>query len=212
MPQDYQDFDRLDFASNYRTHNPIIRHLLDRFYVRLEKALQSQIADASSALEVGAGEGYSTSIITEVVRAHRGKLFVSDLIPELMLRNKTRSGEANLLVQDIMKLAIRSGEIDVVVALEVFEHLPDPRLGLREIARVARRSAVISVPFEPWWRLGNIARGAYLRDLGNTPDHVNHWGRKSFTGFLLREFAKVEVTVSFPWLIGVCELPRKVSL
>lgn len=212
MAQNYKDFDRLDFASNYRSQNPVIRYLIGRFYSRFDKILQSQIVGTSSVLEVGAGEGYSTSIISRLVRSQGALFFSSDLIPELMLRNKARSGEANLLVQDIMNLAVGSKEIDVVVALEVFEHLPNPLAGLREIARVTKHSAVISVPYEPWWRLGNLARGSYIRDFGNTPDHLNHWGKISFGRFLLNEFSKVEVVVSFPWLIAVCEHQPPVNI
>ena len=40
---------------------------------------------------------------------------------------------------------------------------------LAEMARVASRWLLVSVPREPLWRALNMARGAYLRDLGNTP-------------------------------------------
>jgi hypothetical protein len=30
------------------------------------------------------------------------------------------------------------------------------------------------VPREPIWRIGNMARGRYLGDLGNTPGHIQH--------------------------------------
>ena len=43
-------------------------------------------------------------------------------------------------------------------------------------------------PFEPVWRLGNMARGRYLKDLGNTPGHVNHWSRWSFRRFVATRF------------------------
>ena len=36
------------------------------------------------------------------------------------------------------------------------------------------------MPREPLWRGLNMARGAYLKDLGNTPGHVNHWSKRSF--------------------------------
>ena len=37
---------------------------------------------------------------------------------------------------------------------------------------------LVSVPREPLWRALNVARGAYLRELGNTPGHVNHWSKR----------------------------------
>ena len=48
------------------------------------------------------------------------------------------------------------------------------------MARVARRWLLVSVPHEPLWRALNVARGAYLRELGNTPGHLNHWTRAAF--------------------------------
>ena len=58
--------------------------------------------------------------------------------------------------------------------------MPDPEATLAEMARVARRHLLVSVPREPLWRGLNMARGAYLRDLGNTPGHVNHWSKRAF--------------------------------
>ena len=55
---------------------------------------------------------------------------------------------------------------------------PSPEATLAEMARVARRHLLVSVPREPLWRGLNMARGAYLRDLGNTPGHVNHWSKR----------------------------------
>ena len=52
------------------------------------------------------------------------------------------------------------------------------------MARCAQRWLLVSVPREPVWRMVNMARGAYWKDLGNTPGHVNHWSKRSFTRML----------------------------
>jgi hypothetical protein len=85
------------------------------------------------------------------------------------------------------------------LAIEVFEHLPDPAAALSELARVCAGSLIASVPFEPIWRLGNMARGRYLRDLGNTPGHVNHWTSRRFTSLVSRRFDVVERATPLPW-------------
>ena len=54
--------------------------------------------------------------------------------------------------------------LDLVADTEVLEHVPDPGRVLAEMARVARRSLIVSVPREPLWRALNVARGAYLKD------------------------------------------------
>ena len=84
-------------------------------------------------------------------------------------------------------------------AIEVLEHVPEPEATLSEMARVARRHLLVSVPREPMWRMLNLARGAYLREMGNTPGHINHWSKVSFHSLLSRYGAVQEVRTPFPW-------------
>ena len=67
------------------------------------------------------------------------------------------------------------------------------------MARVTVRHLLVSVPREPLWRALNVARGAYVRDLGNTPGHVNHWSKRSFIWMLERHGEVVESCSPFPW-------------
>ena len=76
---------------------------------------------------------------------------------------------------------------------------PSPRPRVAEMARVARAHLLVSVPREPLWRGLNMARGAYLRDLGNTPGHVNHWSKRAFVSLLSRYGTVEEVRSPFPW-------------
>ena len=69
---------------------------------------------------------------------------------------------------------------DTVTCLEVLEHLDDPAAAVRELARVARRAVVVSVPYEPYFRIGNVLRGKHLGGLGNHPEHVQHWNLRTF--------------------------------
>ncbi len=72
------------------------------------------------------------------------------------------------------------------------------------------------MPFEPIWRAGNLARGRYVRDLGNTPGHVNHWSRRGFARFVARRFEVEQVKSPLPWTMvrahpSVCGHPLSVS-
>ena len=81
-------------------------------------------------------------------------------------------------------LPFADDEFDVATAIEVLEHVPDPAHTVAEMARVAQRWLLVSVPREPLWRGLNVARGAYIKDLGNTPGHVNHWSKRAFVALL----------------------------
>jgi hypothetical protein len=94
----------------------------------------------------------------------------------------------------------------------VLEHVPEPEATLSEMARVARRHLLVSVPREPMWRMLNMARGAYVRDLGNTPGHLNHWSKVGFHSLLSRYGRVQEVRTPFPWtmlLVDVSLPPQR---
>ena len=60
----------------------------------------------------------------------------------------------------------------------------------------------MSVPFEPYFRIGSLLRGKYVRSLGNHPEHVNHFNRKSLQALLEPAVALQTIEVAFPWLIA----------
>ena len=103
-------------------------------------------------------------------------------------------------------LPFADSEFDVATAIEVLEHVPDPAHTVAEMARVAERWLLVSVPREPLWRTVNIARGAYVKDLGNTPGHLNHWSKRSFVKLLERHGEVVEARSPFPWTMLLVRL------
>ena len=89
--------------------------------------------------------------------------------------------------------------------------------GARARARARRRRSprwrawrarylLVSVPREPLWRGLNMARGAYWRDLGNTPGHVNHWSKRGFVSLLSRYGTVEEARSPFPWTMLLVRL------
>ncbi len=96
-------------------------------------------------------------------------------------------------------LPFADGEFALASAIEVLEHVPDPEHTVSEMARCASKHLLVSVPREPLWRGLNMARGAYLKDLGNTPGHLNHWSRRAFVRLLSRYGEVQETRSPFPW-------------
>jgi ubiquinone/menaquinone biosynthesis C-methylase UbiE len=83
-------------------------------------------------------------------------------------------------VQSVLALPFADRSFDAVLCMEVLEHLQHPADAVRELARVARDVVVLSVPFEPFFQAGNAARGKYPETWGDHPEHIQHWGRRSF--------------------------------
>ena len=69
---------------------------------------------------------------------------------------------------DATALPFPDQAFDLVLAIEVLEHVPGPESALAELARVCSGTLVASVPFEPIWRAGNLARRPLRRRAGAT--------------------------------------------
>jgi 2-polyprenyl-3-methyl-5-hydroxy-6-metoxy-1,4-benzoquinol methylase len=181
----------------YGSENPAVRRLMAGFERTLDE-LFTQAAPAS-VLDVGCGEGVLSQ--QWAARLAPGRVIGIDLPDPKLEAEWALRGAPNLEFSAMRaeQLAFADKEFDLVAATEVLEHVPDPRRVLSEMARVAHGHLLVSVPHEPLWRVLNVARGAYLRDLGNTPGHLNHWSRRGFVA-LLAEFGQViEVRSPFPW-------------
>jgi 2-polyprenyl-3-methyl-5-hydroxy-6-metoxy-1,4-benzoquinol methylase len=157
-------------------------------------------------LDVGCGEGVLTHEWAEQLGDRRiVGIDLHDPKLEAEWANRERPN-LEFRAEEATSLSFGDDEFDMACAIEVLEHVPDPGQTLSEMARVARRWLLVSVPREPLWRILNMARGAYLRDLGNTPGHVNHWSKVGFCS-LLQNYGKVhEVRKPFPWTMVLVDV------
>jgi len=96
---------------------------------------------------------------------------------------------------------------EMVVCCEVLEHLEDPIRGLQALSDFGARWYLLSVPIEPLWRILNMMRGAYLKDFGNSPGHIQHWSKASFVRLVSSYFEVVEMKNPMPWTMLLCQ-PR----
>jgi SAM-dependent methyltransferase len=169
----------------YGSQNPVVRRLMTGF----EKSLDElwHMAAPDSILDVGCGEGVLTS---EWAERLEGRIVGIDL-PDPKLEaewQKRQRPNLEYKAEEATSLSFSEDEFDMATAVEVLEHVPDPEATVAEMARVAKR-----------WLLTNMARGAYLKSLGNTPGHVNHWSKVSFVSMLSRHGKVEEVRTPFPW-------------
>ncbi len=192
-----------NYYDKYRTRNPIARWLMQGFLSGFDR-LSSRIPPGP-VLEVGCGEGELSMRLAARGHRVRGCDVSADVIDEA--RGRARS--AGLAVEfwqcDIQDLTEQDAA-PLVICCEVLEHLLDPQAGLERLALLARPWLIVSVPREPLWRAMNMARGKYLGQLGNTPGHLNHWGRGAFLSQLRERFDIVETASPVPWTMALCKV------
>ncbi|MBI3572874.1 MAG: class I SAM-dependent methyltransferase, partial [Candidatus Kerfeldbacteria bacterium] len=160
----------------YLGSNPVQQWFLRRFLDRLVDMIASQ--QPVSILEVGCGEGYLLNQIHE--RLPDVKKQGYDVFEAALHEGRRLFPKLTLETGDIYDLPDDDSSWDLVVASEVLEHLANPDAALRELQRVAKRAVVLTVPHEPWFRLGNLGRLQNLSRFGNHPEHVNLWTKRQF--------------------------------
>jgi 2-polyprenyl-3-methyl-5-hydroxy-6-metoxy-1,4-benzoquinol methylase len=188
----------------YGSSNPVVRRLMAGFHRAVDDLWAK--AAPSSVLDIGCGEGVLTLEWAE--RLGDGRVVGIDLDDPKLRAEWAARTRPNLefRVEEATSLSFRDDEFDMVAAIELLEHVPDPEATVAEMARVARSRLLASVPREPLWRALNVARGAYLRDLGNTPGHVNHWSKRAFVSLLSRYGTVEEARSPFPWTMALVRL------
>ena len=188
----------------YGSENPVVRRLMRGFGNALD-ALWDR-AQPQSVLDVGCGEGVLTHEWAERL-GDRRVVGVDLEDPKLRAEwAKRRRDNLEYRAQDATSLPFADDEFDLAAAIEVLEHVPDPAATVDEMARVARRWLLVSVPREPLWRALNMARGAHWGSLGNTPGHLNHWSKRSFASMLSRRGTVVEARSPLPWTMLLVRL------
>jgi ubiquinone/menaquinone biosynthesis C-methylase UbiE len=186
----------------YASKNPIEKRMMDGFFTALDRMLDGLHPEV--VVEIGAGEGRITERL--VARFPDATVVGLDL-PDTNLAEEWDEIEVPMFFGDATRMPFVDASIDLVVGLEMLEHVPQPERALADIARVCRGAAILSVPREPIWRAGNMARGRYLRDWGNTPGHVNHWSSRAFEKFVHARFDVSDIAHPVPWTM-VRAVPR----
>jgi SAM-dependent methyltransferase len=183
----------------YGSKNPVVQRLMAGFHGTLQELWDR--SGALSVLDVGCGEGVLT--LEWAKQLGDGRIVGIDLDDPKLRAEWAKRERPNLefRAEEATRLSFADDEFDLAAAIEVLEHVPEPEATLAEMARVAREHLLVSVPREPLWRGLNMARGAYWRDLGNTPGHVNHWSKRGFVSLLSCFGTVEEVRSPFPWIM-----------
>jgi 2-polyprenyl-3-methyl-5-hydroxy-6-metoxy-1,4-benzoquinol methylase len=188
----------------YGSTNPVVRRLMAQFEGTLEELFNQ--ASPKTILDVGCGEGVLTHQWAQKPAVER---IVGIDLDDPQLHEAWKGRQHPNLEYRVLKaenMPFADGEFEAATAIEVLEHVPDPEHTVSEMARCASKHLLVSVPREPLWRGLNMARGAYWKELGNTPGHVNHWSKRGFVQLLGRYGTVVEARSPFPWTMLLVRL------
>jgi len=151
----------------------------ERTLIRATEMAKLMPTDVASVLDVGTGDG---RLLHPLVSMLPGDPFVVGLDRSAMalshLGQQSTQGSA-----DALPFADES--FDVVIACEILEHLPEPiyREARAELARVARRSVIITVPNREKLSRATL-RCEVCNCRYNRRRHLRRFERETFDGLL----------------------------
>lgn len=182
----------------YRTRNPLARWIIGRF---LDDVVETVVGlGPERIVDLGCGEGIVARAVT--ARLPDAEYLGVDLSPDAIEVARSLNPELEFTVGSVLDEPPRPGWADLALCLEVLEHLPDRDAALERILQWTQRDALVSVPWEPYFRLGNFLRGRHIGAWGDHPEHIQHFDPRSLERLLSRHGRGVRVWTRFPWLIG----------
>lgn len=189
----------------YRSDNPLIRLLASGFQKSIIELSDHLKIDFKRelGLDIGCADGDLLNNLSKSIEIT--KLVAIDLDHLKAASSATININISHCASDATELPFPDHTFDYVMAMEVLEHIPEPERAMKEISRVAKKNAkiIVSVPNEPFFHLGNVARCKYLDRFGKTPSHVNFWSVQSFRSFLddYVDITNSRIFSCFPWQI-----------
>jgi len=196
------DMERLKKDSTTQKYfNPMTKKLTEIFI----KNIISEIETIKPAhmLDVGCGTGY----VTEKVSFHCPSVVACDVAYERLITagNYCKDKHISFIQNDKHYLPFKHNSFDLILCLEVLEHVKEYEKLLEEIKRTAKDYVIISVPHEPFFRMANFLRGKNVKRWGNDIDHINFFNKGILKTLLEKYFLIDKIfTSTVVWLIAVC--------
>jgi len=175
-------------------HDPSKLKRLLRSVPRFRWAVRQlgKLPEGSRVLDVGCGEGALLWAAQRLgLRPHGCDLAA----PAVELARELVAG-ANVQVGTINDLPCDLGTFDAVLALEVVEHLPNPRPFLERAAELLKPQGILLLTVPNRYRVGAVLKRTLGKPHSNTdypPHHFTRWSVGSLRHLLWRRFREVRI-------------------
>ncbi len=181
----------------YYSKNPLKKICVKLFTEKIVKTISR--LKIKNILDAGCGEGF---IIRKVLKNIPDiKINGLDMNQDSIQFAKKILPNCKFTQGDIINMPYNNNSYDLIIALEILEHLKSPELALQELKRVTNNYCLISVPLEPYFSLGNLLSGKNIKQFGKEPEHLQLWNKKQIVNLVSQYFNILSVNVSFPWTI-----------
>ena len=139
-----------------------------RHYQRYEYVLQRGFVDDKVVIDVGAGSGYGSNILSDKAKMIYA---VDTKIPGYIITPKVLPIKEN--IYDIVK------KVDVCIVIEVFEHMQDPRGFIKKISELCDYAFITTPLAEKTGRTRN-------------QEHIAEYSKEDFDRIVGKEFDILE--------------------
>ncbi len=186
-----------NYFDKYNNKNFIVKKIMSGFFSSLKCILQN--LKVKNILEAGCGEGYISDYIHKHIYNSTVDIDSFDVTEDIIENAKLNFNDINFFVDSVYEMNNTKEKYDIVLAIEVLEHLTDPDIAIKKLLDKTNKYVLVSVPREPIWCMLNLCRGKYIKDFGNTPGHIQRWGKLKFIKFCKKYGEIVEVQSPLPW-------------
>lgn len=138
------------------------------------KIAYEMIEPGSAVLDVGCGDGTLCKLLMKNKKCETVGI---DISKDAIAKARAKGVDAILMDVEKLPLPFDDSSFDYVVALDVLEHLREPKKVLRELVRVTRKYGIFSYGNTAWWRnriellLGKVPKHAPFK----CGQHLQYW-------------------------------------
>lgn len=194
-----------NYFNKYQNNGRIINYIMNSYFKNFSHLIDS--VEYSKVYEAGCGEGFISQYVYNKNKDTKEMLqvYASDISENVIKKARKAYPYIQFYVNSIYDIKENNNSFDLAIASEVLEHLDEPEKALSEVFRISKKYILISVPNEPIWCIANFARVKYIRRMGNTPGHINHYTKGEIIKLLYNYGNILEVRNPFPWTMVLCE-------